>query len=93
MFSRPSSKMTIQEYYEGERHCILVTASDPIARRMLVTVPMIEEGQLFQLNPLNVDWLEVAQMFGQVLSSKSILTFLCNHDLLFILTICSCYDM
>jgi len=64
MFSRPYDKMTIQEYYEGERHCILVIASVPIARRMLVTVPMIEKGQLFQLKPLNVDCLEVAQIFG-----------------------------
>ncbi|RDY06743.1 Mediator of RNA polymerase II transcription subunit 25, partial [Mucuna pruriens] len=88
MFPRPSSRMTMQEYYQGERHCILVATGDPIARKMLVALPMIVEGKFVeaQFKHLYADFLEVARMFRPVISWNSSFFFLNYSLLLFILT-------
>lgn len=72
LFPRPSNKMTAQEYYDGERHCILITARDPIPKRMLVSVPEIQ-GRFIgtKLHTLKADFYEVAKMFGSVMSWNS----------------------
>ncbi|XP_027357393.1 mediator of RNA polymerase II transcription subunit 25-like [Abrus precatorius] len=76
MFPKPSNQMTPQEYYDGERHCVLVTASDPIPRKMLLPVPKIHEGNYVgtQLETSMVDFLDVAQMFGPLAVTLSIIT-------------------
>ncbi|TKY44678.1 Mediator of RNA polymerase II transcription subunit 25 [Spatholobus suberectus] len=65
MFQRPSDAMTTQEYYYGERHCVLIAAGDPVPRRMLVSAPEIQ-GRFIgtQLHTLKADFYEVAEMFG-----------------------------
>ncbi|KAG4394428.1 hypothetical protein AAZX31_20G029200 [Glycine max] len=75
LFPRPSNKMTAQEYYDGERHCILITARDPIPKRMLVSVPEIQ-GRFIgtKLHTLKADFYEVAKMFGSLAVSLSIIS-------------------
>ncbi|RDX84675.1 Mediator of RNA polymerase II transcription subunit 25, partial [Mucuna pruriens] len=65
MFPRPSSRMTMQEYYQGERQCILVATGDPIAMRMQVALPKVEGGKFVegQFKHLNANFLEVAKTF------------------------------
>ncbi|KAJ1424181.1 Mediator complex, subunit Med25, von Willebrand factor type A [Sesbania bispinosa] len=69
MFPRPSKTnvMTKQEYFNGERHCILVATGDPVPRRMQVSVPIIQDAPVVSpiFQACNVDFLEVAQMFTQ----------------------------
>ncbi|RDX61964.1 Mediator of RNA polymerase II transcription subunit 25, partial [Mucuna pruriens] len=76
MFPRPPNGMTLQEYYKSERHCILVATGEPVARRMLVSVPMVEGGNFVgtQVKPLNANFLEVARMFGPLAVTLSIIT-------------------
>ncbi|KAJ1424156.1 Mediator complex, subunit Med25, von Willebrand factor type A [Sesbania bispinosa] len=68
MFPRPSktNAMTKQEYFNGERHCILVATGDPIPKRMQVSVPIIQDAPVVSpiFQACNVDFLEVAQMFA-----------------------------
>ncbi|WVZ15057.1 hypothetical protein V8G54_012623 [Vigna mungo] len=66
LFPRSSGVMTKEEYYNGSRHCILIASGDPVPRRMLVSLPQIDKGRIFgtQLHTLNVDFCEVAEMFG-----------------------------
>ncbi|KAK7384899.1 hypothetical protein VNO78_30602 [Psophocarpus tetragonolobus] len=75
MFPRPSNTMTPQEYYEGERHCIIVTARDPVPRKMLVTVPEIQ-GRFVgtQLHTLNADFYTLVEMFGPLAISLSLIS-------------------
>ncbi|KAJ1425130.1 Mediator complex, subunit Med25, von Willebrand factor type A [Sesbania bispinosa] len=69
MFPRPSKTnvMAKQEYFNGERHCILVATGDPVPRRMQVSVPIIQDAPVVSpiFQACNVDFLEVAQMFTQ----------------------------
>ncbi|KAK7364062.1 hypothetical protein VNO80_12411 [Phaseolus coccineus] len=76
MFPRPSDVMTTQEYYNGERHCVLIAARDPFPRRMLVSVPEItKEGVIgTQSHNVNADFYEVAEMFGPLGVSLSIIS-------------------
>ncbi|KOM54293.1 hypothetical protein LR48_Vigan10g018500 [Vigna angularis] len=66
MFPRPSNVMTAQEYYNGERHCVVVAARDPFPTRMLVSVPEITKEGIIgtNLHYVNADFYEVAEMFG-----------------------------
>ncbi|XP_052723893.1 uncharacterized protein LOC128193809 [Vigna angularis] len=68
--------MTKEEYYNGSRHCILIASGDPVPRRMLVSVPQVDKGRIFgtQLHTLNVDFCEVAEMFGPLAVSLSIIS-------------------
>ncbi|XP_022633063.1 mediator of RNA polymerase II transcription subunit 25-like [Vigna radiata var. radiata] len=76
LFPRPSDVMTKEEYYNGSRHCILIASGDPVPRRMLVSLPQIDKGRIFgtQLHTLNVDFCEVAEMFGPLAVSLSIIS-------------------
>lgn len=70
MFLSPSNyTMTTQEYYSAERHCLLVTAGEPNPKRMCVSMPTIQEGQVVgqNLNVYMADFLEVAEMFSPVI--------------------------
>ncbi|GAU41535.1 hypothetical protein TSUD_140660, partial [Trifolium subterraneum] len=65
MYPKPCDTMTEREYYNAERHCILVAPGDPVPKRMSVCVPMIQRAQLIgqRLQACNADFLEVAQKF------------------------------
>ncbi|KAK7314514.1 hypothetical protein VNO77_33040 [Canavalia gladiata] len=65
MFPRPPYRITTQEYYEGERHCLLITASDPVPRRTLVSLPRMSGPNYggTQLETMRTDFLEVSEMF------------------------------
>jgi len=94
MFPRPSNVMTAQDYYNAERHCIVVVARDPFPRKMVVSVPEITKGGTIatQAHYVNADFYEVAEMFGPVMSSNSVLTFFFLHGVAFCLySLCSCY--
>lgn len=77
MFPRPSNVMTAQEYYNGERHCVVVAARDPFPTRMLVSVPEITKAGIIgtTLHYVNADFYEVAEMFGPVMSWNYVLSF------------------
>ncbi|KAE9604721.1 putative mediator complex, subunit Med25, von Willebrand factor type A [Lupinus albus] len=63
MYTRPfNGTCTTQDYYDGEKHCILVAAGDPVPLKMSVTVPMIQDGKC---QNFEADFLEVTQMFSQ----------------------------
>ncbi|GAU41536.1 hypothetical protein TSUD_140670 [Trifolium subterraneum] len=72
MYPKPCDTMTEREYYNAERHCILVAPGDPVPKRMSVCVPMIQRAQLIgqRLQACNADFLEVAQKFVPVLYSN-----------------------
>ncbi|XP_068501313.1 mediator of RNA polymerase II transcription subunit 25-like isoform X2 [Phaseolus vulgaris] len=76
MFPRPSDIMTTQEYYNGERHCVLIAARDPFPRRMVVSVPEITKEGIIgtQSHHVNADFYEVAEMFGPLAVSLSIIS-------------------
>ncbi|OIW03657.1 hypothetical protein TanjilG_22314 [Lupinus angustifolius] len=77
MYTRPfNATSTAQDYYNGERHCVLVTIGDPIPLKMSVSVPMIQEGKLVLGKQLetNVDFLEVTQMFKELATSFSVIS-------------------
>ncbi|XP_017437932.1 mediator of RNA polymerase II transcription subunit 25 [Vigna angularis] len=76
MFPRPSNVMTAQEYYNGERHCVVVAARDPFPTRMLVSVPEITKEGIIgtNLHYVNADFYEVAEMFGPLAVSLSIIS-------------------
>ncbi|CAL0320312.1 unnamed protein product [Lupinus luteus] len=41
MYTKPfNGSSSTQDYYDGEKHCILVAAGNPVPLKMLVTVPM-----------------------------------------------------
>lgn len=63
MYPKPSDTMTEREYYNSERHCILVVPGDPVPKRMAVCVPMIQKAQVIgqRLQACQADFLEVAQ--------------------------------
>ncbi|CAL0322209.1 unnamed protein product [Lupinus luteus] len=68
MYTRPfNATSTAQDYYNGERHCVLVTIGDPIPLKMSVSVPMVQEGKLVLGKQLEttVDFIEVTQMFRE----------------------------
>jgi hypothetical protein len=72
MYPKPCDTMTEREYYNAERHCILVAPGDPVPKRMPVCVPMIQRAQLIgqRLQACNADFLEVAQKFAPVIYSN-----------------------
>ncbi|XP_068501309.1 mediator of RNA polymerase II transcription subunit 25-like [Phaseolus vulgaris] len=76
LFPRPSNVMTEKEYYNERRHFILIAAGDPVPRRMSVSVPEINQGRISgtQLHTLNVDFCEMAEMFGPLAVSLSIIS-------------------
>ncbi|XP_027925464.1 mediator of RNA polymerase II transcription subunit 25-like [Vigna unguiculata] len=78
LFPKPSNVMTKEEYYNGSRHCIVIASGDPVPRRMLVSVPEIDKGRILgtHLNTLYVDFCEVAEMFGPLAVSLSIISAL-----------------
>ncbi|WVZ15049.1 hypothetical protein V8G54_012615 [Vigna mungo] len=65
-----SNSNIAQEYYNGERHCVVVAARDPFPTRMLVSVPEITKEGIIgtTLHYVNADFYEVAEMFGPVMS-------------------------
>ena len=88
MFLEPTS-------YKGEKHCVTVVLGEPIPRKTLVSVPVIQEGQLCrtQREARNVDIFEVVQMFALVIYFKTLFLLLSKLIiLLFILTRCSHYN-
>ncbi|CAJ1951851.1 unnamed protein product [Sphenostylis stenocarpa] len=75
MFPRPSNIMTTEEYYNGTRHCILVAAREPTPRRMPVSVPEFQGRTIgARVVTLNADFFEVAEMFGPLATSLSIIS-------------------
>lgn len=78
MYPKPSDTMTISEYYNAERHCILVASGNPVPGKMLVCLPMIRRGQVIgqRLQACKANFLEVAQLFGPVIYRNSLLTLL-----------------
>ena len=46
MYPKPCDTMTEREYYNSERHCILVAPGDPAPKSMLVCLPMIQRAQV-----------------------------------------------
>ncbi|XP_029124626.1 mediator of RNA polymerase II transcription subunit 25-like [Cajanus cajan] len=77
MFPRPPDKLaTIQEYFMGERHCILLATGNPVPQKMNVSVPLIKDAKFVpsQLKPLYGNFLEVAPIFGELAISLSIIT-------------------
>ncbi|CAL0304761.1 unnamed protein product [Lupinus luteus] len=77
MYTRPfNGTCTTQDHYDGEKHCILVAAGDPVPLKMLVTVPMILDGKFVVgrlLHNFEADFLEVTQMFSQLGVSISVI--------------------
>jgi len=73
----PRERMTEKEYFECERHCVLVPTGEPVAERMLVPLPRVHDGKFIhgQIRILLANFLDVAKMFVPVLSYNSILTF------------------
>ena len=68
------NSMTETEYLLGcERHCILVATGDPFLEKMRVSLPMIRGNKFVegQLQSLEADLLDVATIFGMVISSNS----------------------
>ncbi|MCI01205.1 mediator of RNA polymerase II transcription subunit, partial [Trifolium medium] len=72
MYPKPCDTMTEREYYNAERHCILVALGDPVPKRIPVCVPMIKRAQLIgqRLQACNADFLEVAQKCVPVIYSN-----------------------
>ncbi|OIV97408.1 hypothetical protein TanjilG_16169 [Lupinus angustifolius] len=69
MYTKPfNGSSTTEDYYDGEKHCILVAAGNPVPLKMLVTVPRVLDGKLvlgrLQQN-IEADFLEVTQLFTQ----------------------------
>lgn len=73
----PRDRMTEREYFECERHCILVATGEPVAERMLVPLPRVHDGKFIhgQIRILLANFLDVAKMFVPVVSYNSILNF------------------
>ncbi|BAT75024.1 hypothetical protein VIGAN_01281800 [Vigna angularis var. angularis] len=61
----PRERMTEKEYFECERHCILVATGEPVAERMLVPLPRVHNGKFIhgQIRILLANFLDVARMF------------------------------
>lgn len=69
MYPKPSDIMPTKDYYNGERHCILVAPSDPTPKRMMLCLPMINlQGNLVgqRLKAREADFLDVSQLFTPV---------------------------
>jgi len=91
----PREGMTEKEYFQCERHCILVAGGELVAERMLVPLPRVHEGKFVhgQVRILLANFLDVARMFVPVVSHNSILNFFfMNHNILLV-THCVCYHM
>ncbi|CAJ2636910.1 unnamed protein product [Trifolium pratense] len=76
MYPKPCDTMTEREYYNDERHCILVALGDPVPKKIPVCVPMIKRAQLIgqRLQACNADFLEVAQKCVPLAVSLSVIT-------------------
>ncbi|XP_045790575.1 mediator of RNA polymerase II transcription subunit 25-like isoform X2 [Trifolium pratense] len=76
MYPKPCDTMTEKEYYNDERHCILVALGDPVPKKIPVCVPMIKRAQLIgqRLQACNADFLEVAQKCVPLAVSLSVIT-------------------
>ncbi|XP_058723049.1 mediator of RNA polymerase II transcription subunit 25-like [Vicia villosa] len=76
MYPKPCDTMTEREYYNAERHCILVATGDPVPKTMHVCVPMILRAQVIgqRLQACHVDFLEVAKKCVPLAVSLSVIT-------------------
>ncbi|QCD83083.1 mediator of RNA polymerase II transcription subunit 25 [Vigna unguiculata] len=72
----PRERMTEKEYFECERHCILVPTGEPVAERMLVPLPRVHDGKFIhgQIRILLANFLDVAKMFVPLRISLSVIT-------------------
>ncbi|WVZ24271.1 hypothetical protein V8G54_002815 [Vigna mungo] len=72
----PRDRMTEREYFECERHCILVATGEPVAERMLVPLPRVHDGKFIhgQIRILLANFLDVAKMFVPLKISLSVIT-------------------
>lgn len=72
MYPKPCDTMTEREYYNAERHCILVAPGDPVPKTMPVCVPMIQRAQVIgqRLQACQIDFLEVAKKCVPVIYSN-----------------------
>lgn len=73
MFPKPPIGKESREYYKGERHCLVVEATEPSNRRSHVNLPKIKGGQLFgshtSSSMSNCD--DVAELYVKVTFSHS----------------------
>ncbi|KAG5023440.1 hypothetical protein JHK85_019782 [Glycine max] len=55
----------VSEYLKGERHCILVATGDPVAKSMLVNLPLLHKGIFIsgQFKTLDATFINVAKIF------------------------------
>ncbi|CAL5186528.1 unnamed protein product [Lathyrus oleraceus] len=76
MYPKPCDTMTEREYYNAERHCILVAPGDPVPKTMPVCVPMIQRAQVIgqRLQACQIDFLEVAKKCVPLAVSLSVIT-------------------
>lgn len=77
MYPKPSDIMHAIDYYNAERHCILVASGDPTPKRMMLCLPMInQQGNLVgqRLMAREADFLNVSQMFPLLKISLSVIT-------------------
>ncbi|XP_039691161.1 mediator of RNA polymerase II transcription subunit 25 isoform X2 [Medicago truncatula] len=76
MYPKPCDTMTEREYYNSERHCILVAPGDPAPKSMLVCLPMIQRAQVIgqRLKACQADFLEVAKTCVPLAVSMSVIT-------------------
>ncbi|KAL3011255.1 hypothetical protein AAZX31_07G190000 [Glycine max] len=72
----PKDSMTKSEYLKGERHCILVATGDPVAKSMLVNLPLLHKGIFIsgQFKTLDATFINVAKIFVPLRVSLSIIT-------------------
>ncbi|XP_027915737.1 mediator of RNA polymerase II transcription subunit 25-like [Vigna unguiculata] len=72
----PRERMTEKEYFECERHCVLVPTGEPVAERMLVPLPRVHDGKFIhgQIRILLANFLDVAKMFVPLRISLSVIT-------------------
>ncbi|KAL5079651.1 hypothetical protein RYX36_008072 [Vicia faba] len=76
MYPKPCDTMTEREYYNAERHCILVASGEPVPKTMLVCVPMIQRSQVIgrRLQACQIDFLEVAKKCVPLAVSLSVIS-------------------
>lgn len=62
------------DYFKCERHCILVATGDPVAKSMLVNLPLLHKGIFIsgQFKTLDATFINVAKIFVPVISRYSI---------------------
>lgn len=73
MFPKPSTGTPTREYYNGEKHCILVAASDPFTGKVTMVLPKIREGEFActDVEICRVDYRHVVRMFTPVINMCS----------------------